>query len=84
MSLHAHSQVAELHRLVSEGIASGEVTPLPFTAFSGARVQDAFEYLVPGERIPTDKHPRADWHEGHLQGWKLMQSRRCVLSVSQR
>ena len=41
-------QVAELHRLVSEGIASGEVAPLPFTAFSGARVQDAFQHLLPG------------------------------------
>ena len=41
-------QVAELHSLVSEGIASGEVMPLPFTAFSGARVQDAFQHLLPG------------------------------------
>ena len=41
-------QAKELHSLLGEGMASGEVIPLPFTAFRADAVEDAFQHLVPG------------------------------------
>jgi hypothetical protein len=41
-------QVWEMHRLLNEGIASGEVQPLPWTVFARSKAQDAFRYLAGG------------------------------------
>ena len=42
------AQVAKLHVLLKEGIASGEVQPLPWTVFARSKAQDAFRYLASG------------------------------------
>ena len=34
--------------LLGEGMASGEVIPLPCTAFRADAVEDAFQHLMPG------------------------------------
>ena len=44
-------QVARLHVLLKEGIASGEVQPLPWTVFARGKAEDAFRYLASGARL---------------------------------
>ena len=44
-------QVARLHELLKEGIASGEVQPLPWTVFARSKAEDAFRYLASGVRL---------------------------------
>ena len=41
-------QVWQSHRLLNEGIASGEVQPLPWTVYSRDKAQDAFRFLAGG------------------------------------
>ena len=41
-------QVWEAHKHLNEGIASGEVQPLPWTVFSRDKAQDAFRFLAGG------------------------------------
>ena len=41
-------QVAQLHVLLKDGIASGEVQPLPWTVFARSKAEDAFRYLASG------------------------------------
>jgi hypothetical protein len=36
---------------MNEGIASGEVQPLPWTAFARSKAQDAFRYLAGGKTV---------------------------------
>ena len=42
-------QVWEAHKHLNEGIASGEVHPLPWTVYSRDRAQEAFRFLAGGE-----------------------------------
>lgn len=42
------AQVEELHGLMKEGLASGEVRPLPLTAFPREKAEDAFRFLASG------------------------------------
>ena len=44
-------QVWQSHRLLNEGIASGEVQPLPWTVYSRDKAQDAFRFLAGGGRL---------------------------------
>jgi hypothetical protein len=37
-----------VHRLLTEGIASGEVVPLPFNTFDRVEVSDAFRFMAAG------------------------------------
>ena len=41
-------QVWEAHKHLNEGIASGEVQPLPWTVYSRDKAQDAFRFLAGG------------------------------------
>ena len=41
-------QVWQSHRLLNDGIASGEVQPLPWTVYSRDKAQDAFRFLAGG------------------------------------
>ena len=41
-------QVWEAHKHLNEGIASGEVHPLPWTVYSRDRAQEAFRFLAGG------------------------------------
>lgn len=41
-------QLAELNQLVAEGIASGEVKPLPVTVFQRNQIEEAFRYMASG------------------------------------
>ena len=41
-------QVPKLHALLKEGIASGEVQPLPWTVFARSKAEEAFRYLAQG------------------------------------
>jgi len=57
--LHARdAQVWEMHKLLAEGMRSGEVEPLPWTVFARAKTQDAFRYLASGARA-APPGPRA-------------------------
>ena len=38
----------KLHALLKEGIASGEVQPLPWTVFARSKAEEAFRYLAQG------------------------------------
>lgn len=38
-----------LHKLLQEGVASGEVQPLPLTVFTHAQSEDAFRYMAKGD-----------------------------------
>ncbi|CAK0731645.1 hypothetical protein CVIRNUC_000023 [Coccomyxa viridis] len=40
--------VPKLHALLKEGIASGEVQPLPWTVFARSKAEEAFRYLAQG------------------------------------
>ena len=50
------SQVWEAHTHLNEGIASGEVQPLPWTVYSRDKAQDAFRFLAGGR---TTQNPLA-------------------------
>ena len=41
-------QIVALHKLMGEGILSGEVRPLPLTIFTHARAEEAFRFLATG------------------------------------
>lgn len=41
-------QLAALNQLVTEGLASGEVKPLPVTVFNRSETEEAFRYLASG------------------------------------
>ncbi len=41
-------QVWEAHKNLNDGIASGEVQPLPWTVYSRDRAQEAFRFLAGG------------------------------------
>ena len=41
-------QLAALNQLVTDGIASGEVKPLPVTVYSRTETEEAFRYLASG------------------------------------
>ena len=41
--------VWDTHKLLADGIASGEVQPLPYTVYSRQKIQDAFRFLAGGE-----------------------------------
>ena len=41
-------QVWEAHTHLNEGIASGEVQPLPWTVYSRDKAQEAFRFLAGG------------------------------------
>lgn len=43
-----NEQVWEAHKHLNEGIASGEVQPLPWTVYSRDKAQDAFRFLAGG------------------------------------
>ena len=43
-------QVWEAHKHLNEGIASGEVHPLPWTVYSRDKAQEAFRFLAGGEK----------------------------------
>eukprot|EP00884_Botryococcus_braunii_P006101 jgi/Botrbrau1/15492/Bobra.43_2s0109.1 len=45
------SMAMELHKIMSEGLANGEVKPLPFTIFARSQTEDAFRYLSKGVHI---------------------------------
>lgn len=45
-------QTLEVHRLLEEGIRSGEVAPLPVTVFDRANVSDAFRFMAAGAAYP--------------------------------
>ena len=47
----AAAQVWEMHKLLAEGIRTGEVAPLPSTVFARSKMQDAFRYLASGARF---------------------------------
>ena len=53
-------QVWEAHKHLNEGIASGEVHPLPWTVYSRDRAQEAFRYLAGGGHTSRQPfcHPR--------------------------
>ena len=42
------SQVWEMHALLAEGVASGEVQPLPHTIYGRDHMQDALRFLASG------------------------------------
>lgn len=46
-----HEVMAEIVRLVSEGIESGAVRPLPVTVFSENQVEQAFRFMASGKHI---------------------------------
>ena len=46
-------QVWEAHKHLNEGIASGEVQPLPWTVYSRDKAQDAFRFLAGGAHTQT-------------------------------
>ena len=49
-------QVWDLHKLLAEGMASGEVQPLPHTFYARDHMQDALRYLASGGwRCPADR-----------------------------
>ena len=41
-------QLSALNKLVSEGLANGEVKPLPLTVFLRTNVEEAFRFLAGG------------------------------------
>ena len=41
-------QLAELNQLVADGLASGEVKPLPVTVFPRTEIEEAFRYMASG------------------------------------
>lgn len=41
-------QTLEIHRLLEEGIRSGEVVPLPLNVFDRADVSSAFRFMAAG------------------------------------
>lgn len=43
-----YMQVWNAHKHLMDGIASGEVQPLPWTVFSRDKAQDAFRFLAGG------------------------------------
>ena len=45
------AQVWEVHRLLSEGLASGEVVPLLFNIFAKESAADAFRFMAAGARM---------------------------------
>ena len=47
-----------MHALLAEGIASGEVQPLPHTFYGRDRMQDALRYLASGARRAFPPHTR--------------------------
>ncbi len=40
-----------MHKLLQEGVSSGEVQPLPLTVFTHAQCEDAFRYMAKGESL---------------------------------
>lgn len=44
-------QLAALNQLVTDGIASGEVKPLPVTVYNRTEVEEAFRYLASGQPL---------------------------------
>ena len=44
-------QLAELNQLVADGIASGEVKPLPVTVFPRTEIEEAFRYMASGNPL---------------------------------
>jgi fatty acid synthase len=49
--LHGASpQAWEVHALLTEGIKSGEVVPLPMNRFSRAEAGNAFRFMAAGAR----------------------------------
>ena len=46
-------QLAELNALVTEGIKTGEVKPLPITVYSRAETEEAFRYMAAGTPLNT-------------------------------
>lgn len=41
-------QLAELNQLVSDGLASGEVRPLPINVFPRTDIEEAFRFMASG------------------------------------
>jgi hypothetical protein len=50
------AQALEVHRLLKEGVASGEVIPLPFNAFDREEVSEAFRFMAAGEALISLSH----------------------------
>jgi hypothetical protein len=47
-------QAWEVNRLLAEGVASGEVVPLPLNVFQRERAADAFRFLAAGLHLPHE------------------------------
>ena len=46
---YVHLQLSTLTQLVANGIANGEVKPLPITIFPRNKMEEAFRYLAAGK-----------------------------------
>ena len=44
-------QLEALNQLVTDGLASGEVLPLPVTVFNRGEIEEAFRYLASGHSL---------------------------------
>jgi hypothetical protein len=49
-------QAWEVHRLLTEGIASGEVVPLPLNKFSRQEAGNAFRFMAAGQLVSLFPH----------------------------
>ena len=50
-------QLPALNKLVTEGLASGEVQPLPVTIFPRTETEEAFRYMASGTHLRPDPSP---------------------------
>jgi uncharacterized protein YoaH (UPF0181 family) len=49
--------VKQLHQLMSDGLKSGEVVPLPLRLFEIDEIEEAMRYLFKGDsRVPELRH----------------------------
>ena len=46
--VYSFAQLAELNQYVTDGLASGEVKPLPVTIFPRTDIEEAFRYMASG------------------------------------
>lgn len=81
-SLRFQLQAWELHKIMLEGLESGEVQPLPFTIFSREQTEDAFRYLSKGNARYLCKLLESNTAGlvGHAisECWAFSFSRRCA------
>ena len=61
-------QIKELHLLMTEGINSGEVQPLPATVYAASVAEDAFRYMSKGKPRPPAPLPSSATPE-YLAAW---------------